>query len=200
MQHGGDEPAPGRNLAARGIAPGVHAALLVDQAGWHLSGRLVMLAQHHLDPVAGEMSGAQSAGKRLAVPARQLALQTESSNPTTTSPPTIATRGLGTTSSISTLADRIVHRPSQLGGLHVVLTSNESWYKGRVCRGYGWNERPRRLADEPHCLLRLHGEADSAQGRVLTGAEYTSCYGNGGKYREVLKQLIANTSLLVDFH
>jgi hypothetical protein len=31
-------------------------------------------AQHHLDPVAGEMSGAQSAGKRLAVPARQLAL------------------------------------------------------------------------------------------------------------------------------
>ena len=32
-------------------------------------------AQHHLDPVAGEMSGAQSAGKRLAVPARQLALK-----------------------------------------------------------------------------------------------------------------------------
>ena len=24
------------------IAPGAHAALLVDQAGWHLSGRLVM--------------------------------------------------------------------------------------------------------------------------------------------------------------
>ena len=60
------------------IAPGAHAALLVDQAGWHLSGPARHAAQHHLDPVAGEMSGAQSAGKRLAVPARQLALKTES--------------------------------------------------------------------------------------------------------------------------
>jgi hypothetical protein len=43
------------------------------------------------------------------------------------------------------------------------------------------NEAPRRLADEAHCLLRLHGEADSSQGRVLTGSEYAACYGNGGK-------------------
>ena len=42
----------------------------------------------------------------------------------------------------------------------------------------------------------LHGEADSAQGRVLTGGEYTACYGDGGIYRELLKLLIANTSLL----
>jgi len=58
------------------------------------------------------------------------------------------------------------------------------------------NEAPRRLADEPHCLLRLHGEADSAQGRVLTSAEYSACYGDGGNYREIFKLLIANTSLL----
>ncbi len=58
------------------------------------------------------------------------------------------------------------------------------------------NEAPRRLADEPHCLLRLHGEADSAQGRVLTGSEYSACYGDGGNYREILKLLLANTSLL----
>ena len=38
------------------IAPGAHAALLVDQAGWHLSGPARHAAQHHLDPVAGEMS------------------------------------------------------------------------------------------------------------------------------------------------
>ena len=57
------------------IAPGAHAALLVDQAGWHLSGRLVMPPNITLIPLPGEMSGAQSAGKRLAVSARQLALK-----------------------------------------------------------------------------------------------------------------------------
>jgi SIR2-like domain len=58
------------------------------------------------------------------------------------------------------------------------------------------NEAPRRMADEPHCLLRIHGEADSAQGRVLTGAEYSQCYGDDGNYREIFRLLIANTSLL----
>ena len=32
------------------IAPGAHAALLVDQAGWHLSGRLVVPAHLTLIP------------------------------------------------------------------------------------------------------------------------------------------------------
>ena len=34
------------------VAPHAHAALLVDQAGWHLSGRLDRAAQHHADPAA----------------------------------------------------------------------------------------------------------------------------------------------------
>ena len=39
------------------IAPGAHAALLVDHGRLqHLSSRLDHAAQHHLDPVAGEMS------------------------------------------------------------------------------------------------------------------------------------------------
>ena len=40
MRHRGDEP----HLAeiATQIAPGAHAALLVDQAGWHLSGGLIV--------------------------------------------------------------------------------------------------------------------------------------------------------------
>ncbi len=87
------------------------------------------------------------------------------------------------------------------------LTTNFDYVLNRVydasdCRLKGefagaWlSEAPRRLADEPHCLLRLHGEADSAQGRVLTGGEYTSCYGDSGNYREIFRQLIANTSLL----
>jgi hypothetical protein len=44
------------------IAPGAHAALLVDQAGWHPSDRLIVPAKHHSDPVAGEMSGTEPAG------------------------------------------------------------------------------------------------------------------------------------------
>ena len=55
------------------IAPGAHAAL-VDQAGWHLSGRLVMPPNITLIPLPAN-NRAQSAGKRLAVPARQLALK-----------------------------------------------------------------------------------------------------------------------------
>jgi SIR2-like domain len=57
-------------------------------------------------------------------------------------------------------------------------------------------EAPRRLADEPHCLIRLHGEAESAQGRVLTSSEYEACYGEEGKYREILKMIVGNSSLL----
>jgi hypothetical protein len=87
------------------------------------------------------------------------------------------------------------------------LTTNFDYVLNRVyedsdCRlkgefsGTRLNEAPRRLADEPHCLLRLHGEADSAQGRVLTGGEYTACYGDGGNYIGIFKILIANTSLL----
>lgn len=87
------------------------------------------------------------------------------------------------------------------------LTTNFDYVLNRVyeasdCRlkgefaGARLSEAPRRLAAEPHCLLRLHGEADSAQGRVLTQDEYASCYGDDGTYRDLFKVLIANTSLL----
>ena len=117
------EPAPGRNRRSdrAGRTRGASrrsGRLVLHRAGCHA-------AQHHLDPVAGEMSGAQSAGKRLAVPARQLALK-PNSNPTTTSS-TIAAR-LGTTSSINFLADH-VHRPLQLGPWVLI---NESWYIRRA--------------------------------------------------------------------
>jgi transposase len=32
----------------RAITPGAHAVLLVDQAGWHMSARLVVPPKHHL--------------------------------------------------------------------------------------------------------------------------------------------------------
>ena len=37
------------------IAPSAHAAPLVDQAGWHLSGGLIIAAQHHPDRATCEM-------------------------------------------------------------------------------------------------------------------------------------------------
>ena len=56
------------------IAPGAHAALLLDQAGWHLSGSL-NVPPNITDPAAGEMPGIEPAGERLAVHARQLAVE-----------------------------------------------------------------------------------------------------------------------------
>ena len=57
------------------VAPGAHAVLLLDQAGWHLSGRLVVPANITHRAAAAEMPGAQSGRERLAVHARQLALE-----------------------------------------------------------------------------------------------------------------------------
>jgi len=79
--------------------------------------------------------------------------------------------------------------------LNRVYESSDCRLKGEFS-GTRLNEAPRRLVGEPHCLLRLHGEADSAQGRVLTRGEYVACYGEDGNYRELFKLLIANTSLL----
>ena len=52
------------------IAPGRHAALLLDQAGWHLSRQPVGAGQHHNCSTAAEMPRTQRAGERLAVHAR----------------------------------------------------------------------------------------------------------------------------------
>lgn len=62
--------------------------------------------------------------------------------------------------------------------------------------GEGLRDAPRRLANQPHCLLRLHGEAESGHGRVLTCNEYQSAYGADGSYKELFSTLIANCSLL----
>jgi hypothetical protein len=58
----------------KAVAPAAHAILLVDQAGWHLSTRLVVPANITIMPAA-EMPRAQAGRERLAVHARQLALK-----------------------------------------------------------------------------------------------------------------------------
>ncbi len=68
-------------------------------------------------------------------------------------------------------------------------------FKGEFS-GTRLNEAPRRLANEPHCILRIHGEAESGHGRVLTRSEYDACYAQEGVYQELFKAIISNCSLL----
>jgi hypothetical protein len=53
-----------------------------------------------------------------------------------------------------------------------------------------------RIGNDPHCLLRLHGEADTADGRVLTRAEYDAYYQGGVSLTHILAALIGPRSLL----
>ena len=57
------------------VAPHGHAAILLDQAGWRLSGGLKIPSNITLDPAACQMSRTQPARKHLAVHPRQLALK-----------------------------------------------------------------------------------------------------------------------------
>ena len=79
---------------AAAVAPGAHAVLLVDQAGWHMSKGLVGATQHHHYGAATEMSRAQSGRKRLAVPARQPGFRTANPPNLTTISSTIAVCGM----------------------------------------------------------------------------------------------------------
>ena len=76
-----------------------------------------------------------------------------------------------------------------------VYEENGHKFKGEFS-GARLSEAPRRLVDEPHCILRLHGEAESGHGRVLTQAEYIACYGHEGRYQALYQTIISNCSLL----
>ncbi len=57
-------------------------------------------------------------------------------------------------------------------------------------------EARQRIGNNPHCLLRLHGEADAADGRVLTRAEYDAAYNGNNSLTNILGALIGQRSLL----
>ncbi len=57
-------------------------------------------------------------------------------------------------------------------------------------------EARQRIGNSPHCLLRLHGEADAADGRVLTRAEYDAAYNGNNSLTNILGSLIGQRSLL----
>lgn len=88
-----------------------------------------------------------------------------------------------------------------------VISTNFDYILDRVYRDSGnafenflvggaLRDAPKRLATTPHCLIRLHGEADSANGRVLTSKEYEACYENEGVYKELICHTVGSASLL----
>jgi hypothetical protein len=52
-----------------------HAVLMLDQAGWHMSTRLVVPGKYHAAAAAAPLARAQPGRKHLAVHARELALE-----------------------------------------------------------------------------------------------------------------------------
>ena len=54
----------------------------------------------------------------------------------------------------------------------------------------------KKFAREPRCLFRLHGEAMTSHGRILTASEYGSAYKNDSALAQVLDNLVAARSLL----
>jgi hypothetical protein len=57
-------------------------------------------------------------------------------------------------------------------------------------------EARQRIGNEPHCLLRLHGEADVEDGRVLTQREYNDAYNGSVTLTNILGGLLGARSLL----
>ncbi|MBB4302128.1 hypothetical protein GGD81_001152 [Rhodobium orientis] len=107
------------------------------------------------------------------------------------------------------------HRPNAAGPVcllpslfqNEVLTTNFDYvlthiyhgaaipFSNEFC-GQRLREARQRLGNDPHCLLRLHGEADAQDGRVLTQAEYDAAYNGGVTLTGILGALIGTRSLL----
>ena len=62
--------------------------------------------------------------------------------------------------------------------------------------GVRLREARQRIGNDPHCLLRLHGEADAEEGRVLTHEEYEAAYSGGITLTGILGALVGARSLL----
>ena len=107
------------------IAPGAHAALLVDQAGWHLSGRLVMPPNITLIPLPAkcpELNPQENVW--------QFLRDNWLSNRIFKSYDDVVDHCCEAWNNLvdQPLADH-VHRPSQLGPCVLI---NESWYNARL--------------------------------------------------------------------
>ena len=88
-----------------------------------------------------------------------------------------------------------------------VFTTNFDYILDRVYDGAEWRfvreykgsqlrQAAQRLGNDPHCLLRLHGEGDTAEDRVLTLGEYEAAYAEGLGLVGALSGLVGPKSLL----
>ena len=66
-----------------------------------------------------------------------------------------------------------------------------NYFKGSQLR-----QAAQRLGNDPHCLLRLHGEADNTNDRVLTLQEYEAAYADNDGLQSALGNLVGARSLL----
>lgn len=88
-----------------------------------------------------------------------------------------------------------------------VLTTNFDYILSKVYEDQGarfvreyfgtsLRQAPQSIGMNPHCLLRLHGVADSADGRILTKSEYEAAYSGGRTLKELISRIIGTRSLL----
>lgn len=67
---------------------------------------------------------------------------------------------------------------------------------GTIICGADMRAAPAKLGNDKHALLRLHGEADIPDGRVLTLDEYNAVYAHGHELKGMLTALIGIRSFL----
>lgn len=58
------------------------------------------------------------------------------------------------------------------------------------------SEAINKIAEDPHCLLRLHGDAEMSIGRILTTTEYEDAYNRNKLLSEVIGSFAGNASFL----
>lgn len=66
----------------------------------------------------------------------------------------------------------------------------------RVHKGSRLRQAAQNLGNDPHCLIRLHGEADDNEDRVLTLAEYDAAYAEGAGLKGAISNFVGARSLL----
>lgn len=79
--------------------------------------------------------------------------------------------------------------------LPTVYTAAKSDFSNIIC-GEQLKHAAKVQSNNSHVLIRLHGEADVAAGRVLTKSEYQAVYGETDLLKRTMAQLIGYRSLL----
>jgi len=88
-----------------------------------------------------------------------------------------------------------------------VITTNFDYVTDAVYRDAGADFRltlsgpelrgaPQRIGNDPHCLLRLHGEGDTSRSRVLSMTEYQAAYDDDHTLHGVLGAIVGLRSLV----